>query len=171
MIEIRSEKVEDENGVRRVHEAAFAPSLLEANLVDMLRIAGKALVSLVAIDEGQIVGHVLFSPVSIAIAPDQFRAVGMAPVGVLPGFQNKGIGARLVRQGLDQCREAGYDAVVVLGHTSYYPRFGFLPGSRFGLKNEYNANDAFMALELKEGALASVSGLVRYAPEFRDVGC
>lgn len=169
MIEIRSEKPDDESGVRRVHEAAFAPSLLEANLVDMLCKAGKALVSLVAIDEGQIVGHVLFSPVSIAIAPDQFRAVGMAPVGVLPAFQNKGIGSRLIRQGLDQCREAGYDAVVVLGHTSYYPRFGFLPGSHFGLENAYNANDAFMALELKEGALAGVSGLVQYGLEFGEV--
>lgn len=169
MIEIRSEKPQDESGVRRVHEAAFAPSLLEANLVDMLRKTGKALVSLVALEDGQTVGHVLFSPVSIAIAPDQFRAVGMAPVAVLPEAQNKGIGSRLVRQGLDQCREAGYDAVVVLGHTSYYPRFGFLPGSRFGLENEYNANEAFMALALKDDALAGVSGLVQYAPEFRDV--
>lgn len=171
MIEIRSEKPGDADGVRRVNESAFAPSLNEAKLVDMLRAADKASLSLIALSAGQIVGHVLFSPISIAIAPEHFVGVGMGPVAVLPSFQRMGVGSQLIRQGLEDCRGAGYDAVVLLGHTGYYPRFGFLPGYRFQLENEYNAGEAFMALELKPGALTRVSGLVKFAPEFQMAGC
>jgi len=171
MIEIRSEHAGDLDAVRRVHESAFAPSLAEARLVDMLRAAGRVRVALVALAAGQIVGHVLFSPVSVAVAPGGFRGVGLAPVGVLPAFQRKGVGSGLIRQGLDMCRSAGYDAVVVLGHPGYYPRFGFATAHNFQLENEYNAGEAFMAMELKAGALAGVSGLVKYAPEFRAAGC
>ena len=171
MIQIRSEGPGDDDALRQVHESAFSPSLNEAILVKMLHDAGKASVSLVALEAGQIVGHVLFSPVSVAIAPEQFRGIGMAPVAVLPAHQNMGIGSQLIRQGLEKCRGAGYDAVVVLGHTSYYPRFGFQPASSFHLENEYDAGDAFMALELVPGALKQARGLIKYAPEFRAAGC
>ncbi len=171
MIEIRYEKLGDADSVRRVNESAFAPSLNEARLVDMLREAGKAWVSLVAIGAGKIVGHVLFSPVSIAVAPENFRGVGLAPVAVLPAYQGMGIGSQLIRQGLEDCRSAGFDAVIVLGHLGYYPRFGFRPASGFGLESEYNAGDAFMALELRQGALAKTQGLVKFAQEFQLAGC
>jgi putative acetyltransferase len=171
VIEIRSEKPGDADGVRRVNESAFAPRLNEARLVDMLREAGKTPLSLVAIDAGQIVGHVLFSPVSIAVVPEIFHGVGMGPVAVMPAYQGMGIGSQLIRQGLEDCQGAGYDAVIVLGHTGYYPRFGFRPASSFHLENEYNAGDAFMALELRKGALTKVSGLARFAPEFQAAGC
>ncbi len=75
-----------------------------------------------------------------------------------------------MRMGLDQCRDLGHDAVVVLGHAEYYPRFGFLPANRYGLLCEYEVpEDVFMALELRAGALLGIGGLVRYQPEFRDV--
>ena len=92
-------------------------------------------------------------------------------MSVLPEFQNRGIGSRLVREGLAACQEAGYDIVVVLGHVGYYPRFGFAQAKDFGLDSEYEATDAFMVLELTKGALAAVSGLVRFAPEFNEAGC
>jgi putative acetyltransferase len=88
----------------------------------------------------------------------------------LPEFQNTGIGSRLVRDGLDACKRREYDAVVVLGHTHYYPRFGFTRAKDYGLDNEYQALDAFMVLELNQGALKTIRGLVKYAPEFGDVG-
>ena len=97
--------------------------------------------------------------------------MGLGPVGVLPAFQGMGIGSRLIRQGLEDCQSVGYDAVVVLGHPNYYPRFGFRPASSFHLDNEYNADEAFMVMELKPGALTGVSGLVKYALEFRAAGC
>jgi putative acetyltransferase len=167
MIEIRAERPEDSDAIREVNERAFG-SPAEADLVDRLRVAGKALVSLVATHDNRIVAHILFSPVTIANGPESCRAVGLAPMSVLPEYQNQGIGSRLVRDGLTACRRAALDIVVVLGHVNYYPRFGFDPAARHGLENEYGATEAFMVLEFRKGALEAVSGLVRFAPEFRE---
>lgn len=166
MIEVRAERPGDEIAIRHVNEQAFgAPA--EARLVDQLRAAHTAVVSLVAVRDSAIVGHILFSPVTIAHAPASLRAVGLAPMGVLPECQHEGIGSRLVHEGLAACQAAGYDAVVVLGHVGFYPRFGFMKAGDAGLDNEYGATDSFMVRELRAGALAHVSGLVRYAEEFR----
>jgi len=170
MIETRSERPEDVAAIRHVHEQAFGgPG--EARLVELLREADKAAVSLVAVSDGQVVGHILFSPVTIDPEQAGFNGVGLAPVGVLPEFQNRGIGSNLIRAGLEACKRAGHDVVVVLGHTHYYPRFGFSQASAYGLGNEYNADEHFMALELREGALAQARGVVKYQPEFNETGC
>jgi putative acetyltransferase len=87
-------------------------------------------------------------------------------MAVLPDFQRQGIGTALVKEGVRRCREMGFDAVVVLGHPEYYPRFGFTKASTLGLTNEYEADEAFMVLELQSGSLKEVQGLVRYAREF-----
>jgi putative acetyltransferase len=169
-IEIRQETPEDSGAIRDVVRSAF-PSDVEARLVDLLRARGKASISLVASHGNRIVGHALFSPITIVTCPDGFRGLGLAPVAVQPEFQNQGIGSNLIREGLAQCREGSYDVVVVLGHPRYYTRFGFMTASSYGLENEYGAVDAFMVLALKEDALGNVKGLVRYAPEFRETGC
>jgi putative acetyltransferase len=93
--------------------------------------------------------------------------MGLAPLAVSPQLQNQGIGSRLVRDGLQACVRDGCHAVVVVGHPAFYPRFGFRPGSSYGLRCEYPvADDVFMAVELVPGALAGVNGLVRYVSEF-----
>lgn len=168
MTTIRPERPDDVAVIRQVTHRAFG-SPGEADLVDRLRAADKMVVSLVAERDGQVVGHVLFSPVTVTIAPPAWRAVGLAPVSVLPEFQREGIGSALIRAGLEACRQAGYDAAVVLGHVDYYPRFGFARALDRGLDNEYGATDAFMVLELRSGALNHVRGLVSYASEFREV--
>jgi len=170
MIDIREERPEDAAVIRYVLEQAFRGSD-EANLVEMLREANKAPISLVAIYDGQLVGHILFSPVTIAPAQPGFSGIGLAPVGVLPEFQRGGIGSSLIREGLEECKRAGYDLVVVLGNPRYYSRFGFSRASDYGLKNEYDADEAFMAMELRKGALAKVSGTVKYQPEFEEANC
>jgi len=170
VIEIRSERPEDAAAIRQVHEAAFGRSN-EARLVEMLRRANKVILALVAVNDGQLVGHILFSPVTIADAPQDFVAAGLAPVGVLPEFQKMGIGSRLIREGLLDCRRDGCDAVVVLGDPRYYSRFGFLRASDHQLDNEYHAHEEFMVMELKEAALQEVRGMVKYPPEFRAAGC
>jgi putative acetyltransferase len=170
MIEIRSERPEDYPEVREVNERAFG-GVAEAMLVEMLRAASRAVVSLVAVDQNRVVGHVLFSPVTVAEAPENFSGVGLAPMSVLPEFQNRGIGSRLVREGLEVCRQRGYEVVVVLGHIAYYPRFGFVRAKDCGLDNEYNAVDSFMVMELRKGVLDRIHGLVKYAPEFRETEC
>lgn len=164
--EIRFERPDDLAAIRAINEAAFG-GIKEADLVDRLRAAGKALLSLVAIHDGAIAGHILFSPVSLDPIDPPLVVVGLAPMAVHPELQNRGIGSRLVRAGLERCRSAGHDGVVVLGHPLYYPRFGFVPASRFGLRSEYDApDDAFMALELRPGAFRSASGVVKYQQEF-----
>jgi putative acetyltransferase len=169
-IDIRSECDADHAAIRAVVTKAFS-SGVEARLVDLLRQRKKAPISLVANLGDRIVGHALFSPITIESAPEAFRGLGLAPVAVLPDFQRRGIGSRLIREGLERCREGGYDAVVVLGHPAYYPRFGFRTAGHFGLGNEYNAADAFMVLGLKAGITDQIRGLVRYAPEFQELGC
>ena len=179
MIEIRRERPDDVGAIREVNARAFGAPV-EARLVDLLRARGQAVISLVAQRGDQVVGHILFSPVTItnrvdeaggqACATESLRAVGLAPMSVLPEFQNQGIGSRLVRVGLAACQVAGYDIVVVLGHVAFYPRFGFATATDYGLQNEYDATDAFMVLALRQGALDGISGLVKYAPEFHEVG-
>jgi putative acetyltransferase len=165
--EVRPEQPSDAAAVARVHEAAF-PTDAEARLVALLRDAGKATVSLVAVTEGRVVGHVLFSPVTIHGSPTV--GLGLAPVAVLPECQRRGVGSRLIEAGLDVCRGAGVPFAVVLGHPDYYPRFGFRRASERGLGNEYGADEAFMVLELLPGSLPAGGGLVRYATEFALVG-
>lgn len=166
MITIRSEEIEDQKGIRRVNEVAFDQAM-EADLVDALRTNAHPHISLVAIVEERIVGHIFFSPVSIESESGTFTAMGLAPMSVLPEFQNQGVGSRLVDEGLKECRELGHSVVVVLGHPNYYPRFGFIPAHLKGLRSEYDVpDDTFMVLELNENALRGRSGLVRYHPEF-----
>lgn len=169
MITIRAETSEDISDVRRVNELAFGQAE-EARLVDALRAAARTHISLVAEAEGQVVGHIFFSPVTIETEDSASSIFGLAPMAVLPGYQKQGVGSRLVREGLSECRRIGGDAVVVLGHPAYYPRFGFVPASQKGLRCEYPVPDAaFMVLELTPGGLRSAQGLVKYHPEFGNV--
>jgi putative acetyltransferase len=163
---IRAEAPQDTATVAAVERAAFGrPD--EAELVDRLRASARPQVSLVATIGDAVVGHIFFSPVTIAAAPPDLLAMGLAPMAVLPAHQRSGIGGALIRAGLDACRVLGARAVVVLGHAEYYPRFGFVPASRFGLRCEYPVpDDVFMAMELTPGALAGRQGLVKYGPEF-----
>lgn len=125
---IRAEEPADAAAVRAVNELAFGQPA-EADLVDALRAAGKAIVALVAVAGGRVVGHILFSGVRIEPDAGDAAAVaaGLAPMAVLPELQRRGIGSRLVEEGLVRCRAAGYGASIVLGHPEYYPRFGYVP--------------------------------------------
>jgi len=169
MIVVRAEEIEDRDAVHRINELAFGQPD-EANLVDALRAKASPFISLVAVVDEQVVGHIFFSPVTIESDQGVFGAMGLAPMAVLPEYQNKGIGSQLVREGLKECQRLGQDIVVVLGHPEFYPRFGFAPASLKGLKSEYDVRDeVFMSLEMSEGALAGRRGLVKYHPEFAKV--
>jgi putative acetyltransferase len=160
---IRPERDGDAEAIRVVTAAAF-PSAAEANLVDALRRQRAAIVSLVADEGGRVVGHILFSPVTLN--DGDVGILGLAPMAVSPERQRQGIGSELVRAGLDTSRQRGAAAVVVVGHPAFYPRFGFIPASRFGLRCEYDVpDDVFMALELRPGSLRT-GGSIRYHPAF-----
>ena len=162
---IRLEQPADITVIRLVVEQAFGQPA-EANLVDKLRANGKAIVSLVAVENDQIVGHILFSDATI----DAVTIIGLAPLSVLPSHQKQGVGTLLTNAGIEACRAAGYTAMIVLGHPEYYPRFGFVPASQFGIKSEYDVPDeVFMAMELQPGALAHCAGVAKYQAEFNEV--
>jgi putative acetyltransferase len=161
---IRDETPADVAAIRTVERLAFERDG-EADLVDRLRAAGALSLSLVATLDEDVVGHVAFSPVVVRDA--SIRMLGLAPVAVRSEYQRCAIGARLVEEGLARAREQGIDAVVVLGHPQYYPRFGFVAASRFGLRYPGSVPDeAFMAAELVPHALARVTGPVHYHAAF-----
>ena len=163
MVRIRPEGPDDAAAIHAVNAAAF-PTAEEADLVDALRAAHAVILSLVADEDGSVVGHILFSPVTIDRPGASVIAIGLAPMAVAPPYQRRGIGEQLVTAGLDALRAAGEKAVVVLGHPAYYPRFGFRPAADFGLCWEGGHDEAFFAIELTAGALAG-GGVVRYRPE------
>lgn len=196
MIYLRLERPEDAPSIREVHRLAFEEQA-EADLVDALRDAGAGVLSMVAVDEGeaatatepagtgtgagiecaavkpagatgQVVAHILYTWVIVDTEQgEQVPLLGLAPVSVRPDRQGAGIGTRLIEASLEWLREEGYAAVVLVGHPSYYPRFGFIPASRWGLEWEVDAPDGvFQALELSPGGLAGVRGVVRFRPEF-----
>ncbi len=165
---IRAEKKDDQDAIFAVNASAFETPA-EATLVDMLREQAQPIVSLVAEDQGNVVGHIMFSPVSLSENHD-LKVMGLAPMAVAPEHQRKGIGSALVLAGLEQCRQLGFVAVVVLGHPEYYPRFGFSPSSRFGIDSEYEVpEEIFMAMELVPDALSGKTGRVKYHNAFSNV--
>jgi putative acetyltransferase len=163
---VRPERPSDHDAVRRVHAAAFTTPH-EADLVDALRAGARPLVSLVAEEDGHVVGHVMLSPVELPGHPDR-RLMGLAPLAVLPTRQRSGIGAALMWAGLERCRDIGTGAVVVLGHPAYYPRFGFMPADDHGIGCPFldAPSDAWMILELEPGHLRGASGTTRWHAAF-----
>ena len=168
MIVIQHETLADFEAIRKVNLRAFEQSN-EGNIVDALRVAGALTISLVALHDNQIVGHIAFSPVTIESGDGSFTALGLGPMAVLPEHQNEGIGSQLVEAGLKQCLRLGHEIVVVIGHPEYYPRFGFVPAGPSGIKWGHEVHeDAFMFVELNAGALAGRTGVVKFHPAFNE---
>ena len=166
-IVIRDETPADVASIRALNAAVFETDA-EARLVDALRAHGRLTLSLVAVEEAAMLGHVAFSPLSITRLDGKIvEGVGLGPMAVSRARQRSGIGTQLVTTGLGRLRAAGHPFCVVLGHAAYYPRFGFEHASRFGIRWERDAPaEVFFVLELVPGGLMGVSGVVRYAPEF-----
>jgi putative acetyltransferase len=169
VVRLREERGEDCAAIHEVNRRAF-PTSAEADLVDALRGAARPWISLVAEIEDQIVGHILFTPVRVVGEAGERPALGLAPMAVLPAFQNRGIGSRLVRAGLEACRAQGHSVVFVLGPPDYSPRFGFQPAAPRGLHYKGPEFDPyFMVAEVEPGALDGWAGRVEYRPEFDGV--
>lgn len=163
---IRPETPADVEAIRHINRLAFGQNG-EGQLVDALREGGHVRASLVAERDGQVVGHILFSTLTIITESGTVPALALAPMAVLPTLQNQGIGSELIREGLVRCREQGHRIVIVLGHPNFYPRFGFSAKLAESLSSPFGGSEAWMALELVPGALCGIVGRVEYAPPFR----
>lgn len=169
-INIRQETAKDYEAVFALNHLAFGQEG-EAKLVDALRQSPTAFVpelSLVALAGQQIVGHILFTKIHIQSPEGQMHeSLALAPMAVAPEVQKNGVGGQLIREGLRVATALGFESVIVLGHDSYYPKFGFQAADKWAIKAPFEVpTTAFMAIELKPNALQGKAGIVRYPKEF-----
>ncbi len=166
MIEIREERPDDVAAIRDVNKLAFGQDQ-EANIVDALRSNGVALLSLVATLNDRVVGHIMYSPLTV---DDKVTGAALGPMSVLPEHQRRGIGSKLVEAGNRKLKDSGCPFIIVVGHENYYPRFGFRPAGALGIRCEWEVPaDVFMLLVLDQVKMHGVSGLAKYRHEFSSV--
>ncbi len=164
MVEIRQEQPEDIAAIRDLNRRAFGQDQ-EGRIVDALRANGGVQLSLVAVDEARVVGHILYSPVRVG----KVEGSGLGPMAVDPEVQRRGIGTTLVEAGNARLREGGCPCVVVLGHPEFYPRFGFRPARPLGITCEWDVpDDVFLILVFNEATMSGVTGKAVYRPEFSE---
>jgi len=164
-MKIREEMEGDFHAVSALHRRVFGGDY-EAQLVEKLRAAHLIVTSLVALDGNEIVGHLLFCSLTVEIDGRSVNAVALAPMAVSPERQRQGIGSRLIGEGLALLKKKHVEAVIVLGHATYYPRFGFSPLLTQKLASPFRGKTQFMALELVAGALSGQKGSVKYPEAF-----
>jgi putative acetyltransferase len=170
---LRQERQADLADIFEINKAAFGQDN-EAKLVDALRNNQTVFVpelSIVAIANNKIVGHILFTKINIQDEQgNNYESLGLAPMAVRPESQKNGIGGRLIRKGLEVAKALGFKSVIVLGHEHYYPKFGFEPAVKWNIKSTFDVpSNVFMAIELVEGGLKNISGTVVYPNEFETV--
>lgn len=167
-ITILEEQVQDVVGIRHVNRIAFDGEY-EAEVVDRLRENCPTILSLVAKDGEDVVGHILFSPAHIVQSEGgSISGMGLGPLAVLPAYQGLGIGSALCHVGLQHMDQAGYPFVIVLGHPDYYPRFGFKRASAYGIRSSFKdiPDEAFMIRIFDVEMMMDVKGIANYRPEF-----
>lgn len=169
MITIRKERAEDILHIRAINLQAFGQPA-EARIVEELRRNCSPFLSLVAEEDGRLIGHILFTPAVIDNGGKCMEGMGLAPMAVLPQRQRQGIGSELVTYGLKLLRQRACPFVIVLGHPQFYPRFGFTPAARRGIRSQWEGvpDEAFMVLVLDQAAMQGISGVARYREEFNE---
>ncbi|PTM57845.1 GNAT family N-acetyltransferase [Desmospora activa] len=164
-LKIREEKSIDLRKIKEINDLAFGRET-ESNIVDAIRKSPHFIPQLSLIAEtgdGEVVGHILFSIISIQTKEESVKSLVLAPMAITPKYQSQGVGSTLIREGLNRCGKMGFKHVVVLGHPNYYPRFGFIPAITKGIKAPFEVpNETFMVCELKKNSLEKVHGTVQF---------
>lgn len=171
MLSFAQETEEDIAAIRELVTVAFDRKS-EAELIEAIRNSPNFIpqLSIVAKENGHVVGHILFSPIVIEAQTKTFPALALAPLAVTPIRQRQGIGSQLVKVGLSKCRELNHCIIVVLGDPQYYQRFGFQTASKFAIQAPFSVSDeVFMVREIQPSALRDIKGIVRYPQYFEEV--
>lgn len=167
-ITIRQESPQDYPQVTRVNDLAFGCTD-EGILVETIRKNKEFIpeLSIVAEKEHEVIGHILFFPIEIGSKDKSFPSISLAPMSVIPKYQKQGIGGQLIKYGLEQCKKLGFRSVVVVGHPTYYPKFGFKRASAWNIFPPIDVPDeGCMAIELEKDALKNVSGVIQFPAEY-----
>lgn len=173
---IREELPTDYTATEKVIMQAFANEIFsdkkEHLLVNRIRKSDAFIpqLSLIALEQNKdMIGHLLLSKIKIIDGDHAIDSLALAPVSVIPGYQNKGIGSQLIHTSLKRAKDLGYRSVIVLGHKDYYPKFGFKPASLWNIQAPFEVPDeVFMALELTPFSLENVQGVVQYPKAFAE---
>lgn len=165
-IEIRPARIpEDLPAIQAVNEQAFARN--GSGTFEKLLASAEGITALLAVSGSNVIGDIIFAPAVVDTTSGPLQGMGLGELGVRPAFQRQGVGQALVHAGLEQLRAKDCPFVLVVGHANYYPRFGFVPGSRLGLRCQWSKvpEESFMVLVLDTAAMADAAGVVR----FRDI--
>ena len=170
---VRQETQNEIDSIYKVVKAAFKTAEhsdgTEQDLVNKLRNSDSYIeeLSLVALDDNLVIGHIMFTKAIIQYDNNEYETLALAPLSVSPSYQGKGVGSKLIKEGLKKAVDLGYNSVIVLGSEKYYPRFGFKEAINFGIKAPFEVpSENFMAMELKPEGLKNISGTVIYPSEF-----
>lgn len=167
---IRTETAQDYNEVHRLLDQAFGNKDEESELVERIRNSEEFIpeLSIVAEQQGGIAGHILLSKAHTLNSGEQHEVIALAPLAVKPAFQKQGIGSKLMKEGLKRALDLGYGVVLLIGHPSYYPRFGFKPARYYGYElTQFDVPDeVFMVCELLPGEAERCKGELVYPPTF-----
>ncbi|HBE20582.1 MAG TPA: GNAT family N-acetyltransferase [Cyanobacteria bacterium UBA11149] len=169
MIKIRGESPLDYTLVGEIYQLAFGRDN-EGNLVDSIRKSDRNIpeLSLVAELDGTVVGHILFSYIDL-VGAETWRMLSLAPIAVIPEFQNQGIGSALVQKGLEVAEAMGEFLVIVLGHPQFYPRFGFEPSVIYGIESPFPVPDEVFMVKWLKSCQGDYRGKVIYPSVFNEV--
>ncbi len=165
---LRGERETDFKDIYELNTRAFG-SEAESKLIDELRKTRSYIkgLSIVAVWEEKVIGHAMLTHAYVVNQGRRFNCLALGPMAVAPEYQRRGNGTKLVDEAILRAKECGYKAVIVLGHTNFYPRFGFIPASTKKIRSRFSNDDSFMVLELIPNALKGITGLAEYAKEFK----
>ena len=167
---IRTENKSDYSKVFKVNYEAFRNREDEPKLVEKIRDSEQFIseLSIVAEENNEILGHILLSKAEVIEEDVNHEVIVLAPIAVKPELQNMGIGSKLIQEGLERCKNLGYGLVLLIGHPTYYPKFGFKPARQYGLElKQFNVTDeVFMVCEVIEGELGKIKGELKYPETF-----
>ncbi|WP_257348709.1 GNAT family N-acetyltransferase [Pseudalkalibacillus decolorationis] len=167
---LRTEKLKDHEDVYKLNSIAFENREDEPQLVERIRLSEEFIpeLSIVAEENNEIVGHILLSEAKVINEQEEHKVIVLAPVAVKPSYQKQGIGTKLIEEGLKRCKDLGYGLILLIGHPTYYPRFGFKPARDYGLElKQFDvADEVFMVCEIIKGELDRVEGELIYPKTF-----